>query len=59
MSAALGTLVSFHIDGAIGACIVLAQALFFIVAFLFCTEAGNSSEYGVNSILFYMDQPVS
>jgi len=39
-SAALGTIVSFHIDGATGACIVLLQALFFILAFLFAPKRG-------------------
>jgi len=39
-SAALGTLVSFHIDGATGACIVLIQALFFALAFLFAPKRG-------------------
>ena len=33
-SAALGTIVSFHIDGATGACIVLVQAFVFVLAFL-------------------------
>lgn len=39
-SAALGTLLSFHIDGATGACIVLVQALMFVVAFLFAPKRG-------------------
>ena len=39
-SAALGTIVSFHIDGATGACIVLVQALFFVAAFLFAPKRG-------------------
>jgi manganese/iron transport system permease protein len=39
-SAALGTLVSFHIDGATGACIVLIQSLFFALAFLFAPKRG-------------------
>jgi manganese/iron transport system permease protein len=39
-SAALGTVVSFHIDGATGACIVLIQALFFVSAFLFAPKRG-------------------
>jgi manganese/iron transport system permease protein len=34
VSAALGTLISFHIDGATGACIVLVQAAIFLLAFL-------------------------
>ncbi|MGE0611988.1 MAG: metal ABC transporter permease [Hyphomicrobiales bacterium] len=40
LSAALGTLVSFHIDGATGACIVLIQAAFFVLAFLFAPGRG-------------------
>ena len=40
VSAALGTIVSFHIDGATGACIVLTQASFFILAFLFAPKRG-------------------
>jgi manganese/iron transport system permease protein len=39
-SAALGTLVSFHIDGATGACIVLVQAFVFVLAFLFAPRRG-------------------
>ncbi len=39
-SAFIGTLVSFHIDGATGACIVLLQALFFLMAFLFAPKGG-------------------
>jgi manganese/iron transport system permease protein len=39
-SSALGTLVSFHIDGATGACIVLAQACVFVLAFLFAPKRG-------------------
>jgi manganese/iron transport system permease protein len=39
-SAALGTIVSFHIDGATGACIVLIQAAFFVLAFLFAPKRG-------------------
>jgi manganese/iron transport system permease protein len=39
-AAALGTLVSFHIDGATGACIVLIQAFFFLLAFLFAPRRG-------------------
>jgi len=40
VSAAAGTIISFHIDGATGACIVLTQALFFILAFLFAPKRG-------------------
>jgi manganese/iron transport system permease protein len=39
-SAFLGTLVSYHIDGATGACIVLIQTLFFLAAFLFAPKRG-------------------
>ncbi len=39
-SALVGTIVSFHIDGATGACIVLVQALFFVLAFLFAPKQG-------------------
>jgi manganese/iron transport system permease protein len=39
-SAFIGTIVSFHIDGATGACIVLTQVLFFIAAFLFAPKGG-------------------
>ena len=47
VSAALGTIVSFHIDGATGACIVLTQALFFILAFLFAPKRGILCERGM------------
>jgi len=39
-SAAIGTVVSFHLDGATGACIVLTQAAFFVLAFLFAPKHG-------------------
>jgi manganese/iron transport system permease protein len=39
-SAAFGTIASFHIDGATGACIVLIQAVFFALAFLFAPKRG-------------------
>jgi manganese/iron transport system permease protein len=39
-SCALGTLVSFHIDAATGACIVLVQAFVFVLAFLFAPKRG-------------------
>ncbi|MGE0563414.1 MAG: metal ABC transporter permease [Pseudolabrys sp.] len=39
-SAAIGTIASFHIDGATGACIVLVQAAFFVLAFLFAPKRG-------------------
>jgi manganese/iron transport system permease protein len=39
-SCVVGTLVSFHIDGATGPCIVLIQAAFFIAAFLLAPREG-------------------
>ena len=39
-SSAFGTLISFHIDGATGACIVLVQAFVFVLAFLFAPKRG-------------------
>jgi manganese/iron transport system permease protein len=39
-SSALGTLVSFHIDGATGACIVLIQMAVFLLAFVFAPKRG-------------------
>ncbi len=39
-SSAVGTIVSFHVDGATGACIVLIQALVFLLAFLFAPKRG-------------------
>jgi manganese/iron transport system permease protein len=39
-SSAVGTLVSFHIDAATGACIVLVQASVFVLAFLFAPKRG-------------------
>jgi manganese/iron transport system permease protein len=40
ISAFIGTVASFHIDGATGACIVLTQSLFFTAAFLFGPKGG-------------------
>jgi manganese/iron transport system permease protein len=40
-SSALGTLVSFHIDGATGPCIVLIQAAIFLLAFFFSGRRGG------------------
>ena len=40
VSSAFGTLLSFHIDGATGACIVLTQASIFVLAFLFAPKRG-------------------
>jgi len=39
-SSVLGTLVSFHVDGATGPCIVLIQAFVFVLAFLFAPRRG-------------------
>jgi manganese/iron transport system permease protein len=39
-SSAFGTIASFHIDGATGACIVLTQAAAFVLAFLFAPKRG-------------------
>lgn len=39
-SCVLGTLISFHIDGATGACIVLLQAAVFVLALLFAPKRG-------------------
>ncbi len=39
-SCAIGTIASFHIDGATGACIVLVQTAFFVLAFLFAPKCG-------------------
>ncbi|HEX2842863.1 metal ABC transporter permease [Hyphomicrobium sp.] len=39
-SSVLGTLISFHIDGATGPCIVLIQAALFLTAFLFAPQSG-------------------
>jgi len=40
-SCVLGTIISFHIDGATGACIVLVQAAAFTLAFLFAPKRGQ------------------
>jgi manganese/iron transport system permease protein len=45
-SCVLGTIVSFHIDGATGACIVLIQMAVFILAFLFAPNRGLISVRG-------------
>lgn len=39
-SSVVGTLVSFHIDGATGPCIVLIQMMVFVLAFLFAPGSG-------------------
>jgi manganese/iron transport system permease protein len=41
VSSIVGTLVSFHIDGATGPCIVLTQAAVFVLALLFTTVDGK------------------
>lgn len=40
LSAIIGTLASFHIDGATGPCIVLTQSLIFVMTFLFSPKFG-------------------
>ncbi len=39
-SSVVGTLISFHIDGATGPCIVLVQSAIFVLAFLFAPGRG-------------------
>jgi manganese/iron transport system permease protein len=39
-SSAVGTVLSFHINGATGACIVLVQFLAFVAALLFAPKRG-------------------
>ena len=39
-SCVVGTLVSFHIDGSTGPCIVLVQAAVFVLALLFAPGSG-------------------
>jgi manganese/iron transport system permease protein len=39
-SCVLGTIASFHMDAATGACIVVIQALFFVLTFLFAPKLG-------------------
>jgi manganese/iron transport system permease protein len=39
-SSAVGTIASFHLDGATGACIVLVQMAVFVLAFLFAPKRG-------------------
>jgi manganese/iron transport system permease protein len=46
VSAVVGTIVSFYLDGATGACIVLVQASFFILAFLFSPKQGLLTRRG-------------
>ncbi len=51
-SAALGTFISFHINGATGACIVLVQALAFLAAFVFAPKRGLWAVKGLGPFLF-------
>ena len=44
-SCVVGTLVSFHIDGATGACIVLIQMAVFVLAFLFAPKHGLVTQH--------------
>lgn len=46
-SSALGTIASFHIDGATGACIVLIQFTVFVLAFLFAPKRGLVSTWSL------------
>jgi manganese/iron transport system permease protein len=39
-SCVVGTIVSFHVDGATGPCIVLIQMAAFVLAFLFAPQGG-------------------
>ena len=39
-SSVLGTIASFHLDGATGACIVLTQTAVFVLVFLFAPKRG-------------------
>ena len=45
-SSAAGTIVSFHIDGATGPCIVLMQMAVFLLAFLFAPQVGVLRQKG-------------
>jgi manganese/iron transport system permease protein len=51
-SAVLGTFISFHINGATGACIVLVQALAFAAAFVFAPKRGLWAVKGLGPFLF-------
>ena len=50
-SCVVGTLVSFHIDGATGACIVLIQMAVFILAFLFAPKHGLVTRHKLSRYL--------
>ncbi|MFZ1425569.1 MAG: metal ABC transporter permease [Geminicoccaceae bacterium] len=45
-SSVLGTIASFHLDGATGACIVLTQTAVFVLAFLFAPKRGLLTSRG-------------
>jgi manganese/iron transport system permease protein len=49
-SSALGTIVSFHIDGATGACIVLLQMAAFVLALLFAPKRGLARNWRLQSV---------
>ena len=51
-SAVLGTFISFHINGATGACIVLVQACVFVAAFVFAPKRGLWAVKGLGPFLF-------
>ncbi|MEM7193089.1 MAG: metal ABC transporter permease, partial [Pseudomonadota bacterium] len=53
-SCIFGTIVSFHIDGATGACIVLTQAFVFLLAFLFGPKRGL---WPIRALLHRADSP--
>jgi len=42
----IGTIASFHVDGATGACIVLTQFVVFVLAFLFAPKRGLVWKWG-------------
>ena len=48
ISTVVGILVSYHIDGSPGACIVLVQALVFLVSLLFAPKHGIFRRSGAN-----------
>ena len=49
-SSVVGTLVSFHIDGATGPCIVLIQMAVFVLAFLFAPRSGLLRRHAAGGI---------
>ncbi len=54
-SCVTGTLISFHIDGATGACIVLIQAAAFVAAFLFAPKRGVVTQLRRQRVLAVQD----